>query len=131
MLHRLSRFPSLLSPVPHRDGYPKCCSKNKGNCPNTKPVCECGVDCKGEEPATGTTCTRDDGSCKGALFCSVKKGKCGGSGTCQKMTTGCTMNISQVCGCNGKTYDNACLANAVGVSVASTGACRGVTTVLS
>eukprot|EP00579_Thalassiosira_antarctica_P031450 CAMPEP_0202031876 /NCGR_PEP_ID=MMETSP0905-20130828/65243_1 /ASSEMBLY_ACC=CAM_ASM_000554 /TAXON_ID=420261 /ORGANISM="Thalassiosira antarctica, Strain CCMP982" /LENGTH=105 /DNA_ID=CAMNT_0048595725 /DNA_START=143 /DNA_END=460 /DNA_ORIENTATION=+ len=30
----------------YKDGYPKCCTKDKGNCPlNNKPDCECEGSC--------------------------------------------------------------------------------------
>jgi hypothetical protein len=37
---------------------------------------------------------------------------------------GCPKNIQQVCGCDGKTYDNSCVANLAGVSVAADGPCK-------
>lgn len=44
-------------------------------------------------------------------------------GHCQTLPTYCPKNLMPVCGCNGKTYGNECLANAAGTSVASNGAC--------
>lgn len=45
------------------------------------------------------------------------------SGTCAPIPDACTMQLDQVCGCDGKTYGNACAAAQAGVSVAMKGVC--------
>ena len=109
----------------YKSGYPKCCTKSKGNCPNNStPDCEClPGSCSGSEQDRGKRCTRGDGTCKGDLFCQTSTGSCSGTGRCESMTTGCDRSLNQVCGCNGATYDNECEAFSVGVSVSKTGAC--------
>ena len=70
----------------------------------------------------------DDGSeCAAGTFCSFElDAACGAgdrTGTCQPITAACTQDFTPVCGCDGNTYANTCVANAAGVSVASAGEC--------
>ena len=54
----------------------------------------------------------------GALGCSLL-------GTCLARPVTCTTLVSPVCGCNGSTYLNACLADQAGARVAASGTCPG------
>ena len=110
----------------YKKGYPKCCTKDKGNCPNNnKPGCEClPGNCSGNsESDRNKLCMYKDSTCRGTTYCGVSSGSCSGQGRCEEMPVGCTMNLDQVCGCNGITYDNECAANAVGINVDYEGAC--------
>ena len=72
-------------------------------------------------------CGGDAGyTCTAGQFCKREPGLCSaddkGVGTKEPST--CPGTSAPVCGCDGTTYDNACLADAAGVSVQHAGACE-------
>ncbi|MDJ0920675.1 MAG: Kazal-type serine protease inhibitor family protein [Henriciella sp.] len=78
--------------------------------------------------ATGETCGGIAGiQCPSAYYCQQPDGECieimDGAGTCQLKPEVCTREYRPVCGCNGRTYPNACEAAADGMSVAAEGPC--------
>lgn len=63
--------------------------------------------------------------CAPTSYCAYRSA-CGATdagGTCTKRPTICTKILAPVCGCDGKTYANACIAATAGVSVARKGDC--------
>jgi len=65
--------------------------------------------------------------CPAKQYCGyAPEARCGAgdmSGTCAPIPDVCTQQLDEVCGCDDKTYSNACMAAQVGVSVAMKGAC--------
>jgi len=73
----------------------------------------------------GAACT-DDGMCGEGEFCAFETGHCGEldrPGVCMEPPMMCTRDWRPVCGCDGRTYGNACGAWSAGTSIAHTGEC--------
>ena len=61
--------------------------------------------------------------CEPGQFCARPRGTCAGDGECAPRPQVCIQVFDPVCGCDGRTYGNACTAGAAGVVVASAGEC--------
>lgn len=71
-------------------------------------------------------CSADADCNDSEAYC--KKGACNAtSGVCTERTTFCTAHYEPVCGCDGNTYGNPCLAGGAGVNIASMGDCPDAT----
>jgi len=119
------------------------CTPIPGLCPLTNlPVCGCngvtyanpcsafsagvGIDHAGECAADQQACGgTGGGTCGEAEFCQRPQGECAedAAGVCQSTPVTCPAIIAPVCGCDGLTYSNACVATGAGVTVDHEGAC--------
>jgi hypothetical protein len=83
-----------------------------------------GVACPSDPPDAGVTRCRDNSACASGQYCATTT--CGGAGACAARPEMCTRIYDPVCGCDGRTYSNACSAAQQGMNVAARGECAAV-----
>lgn len=102
--------------------YQPVCGCNGKTYPNDCERLRAGVQ-KDHEGACEKKC-KDNSECSKSEYCNKKEGDCGGHGTCDWRPEICPQPFDPVCGCDRRTYSNACVAASEGVSVAYGGECR-------
>ena len=87
-----------------------------------------GPDSTGDtEDAISKKKCHSNSDCKATQFCDTEgKASCSSTGVCTSrgINLFCSDLYQPICGCDGNTYGNSCLAHKAGTSVASTGACE-------
>ena len=108
---------------------------NGGVAPPAPGATECGRDltkdglgCESYESCPGTAAPAGDcisgDCCPPGYYCAKALGDCGGQGVCAPIPEMCTRELNRVCGCDGVTYSNPCMAAAAGVNIDHMGACE-------
>lgn len=67
---------------------------------------------------------RSNADCEEGFFCNFPGQSCKGRGSCEPRPEVCIQVFDPVCGCDGETYGNACMAHAAGVSIQHPGECK-------
>jgi hypothetical protein len=119
------------------DGAGVCQERPVGCDQDFNPVCGCdgqtyanrceanaaGVNVSHEGECGGPPRCSTNFDCPLDSYCAKKAGDCDGIGSCEVRGLICPLIFAPVCGCDGQTYSNACVAASSGVNVLHDGEC--------
>lgn len=69
----------------------------------------------------------ENNECSAGKYCKKADGDCNGEGVCSERPVNCPFLVDTVCGCDGLTYPNPCVAASNGVNVDYYGECKDCT----
>ena len=100
---------------------PAGCSRMTGMVGAAHPIVRRPFKASRCDSGCSSSCRAND-ECEPTAYCAAV-GDCAGPGHCEPRPDACPLPVAPVCGCDGTTYGNSCVATMVGVRVAYPGEC--------